>query len=237
MKYIICFIPMLVLACCSCKNPASDPGNHYKQLMERSVRKIRYLALGDSYTKGQSVAKKESFPFQLADSLSKDPYIEVEETRVIAQTGWTTTDLKNAIAEQSFRYSYDIVSLLVGVNDQFQRKSIEIYRAEFKNLLAKAIELAGGNKHKVVVVSIPDYGFTPFGFNDKNEISEEIDMFNSVNKQIAELAGVTYIDITSVSRSGSIGLVANDGLHPSGPQYRMWVKRMYPDVRTKILAE
>jgi acyl-CoA thioesterase-1 len=237
MKYIICNLLMLLLACCSCKKPANDDGYYRKHIMEASVRKIKYLALGDSYTKGQSVSKEESFPFQLADSLTKDPYIEVTETRVIAQTGWTTTNLKNAIAEQSFEYPYDVVTLLIGVNNQYQGKSIEAYGEEFGDLLEKAIELAGNDSRKVTVISIPDYGFTPFGANNKDEISQEIDLFNGVNKQITDSMAITYIDITPISRSNIPGLVANDDLHPSGVQYKLWMDQMYPEIRKKILGK
>ncbi|MES2779231.1 MAG: SGNH/GDSL hydrolase family protein [Bacteroidota bacterium] len=199
-----------------------------------SVKTIRYLALGDSYTKGESVSQRESFPYLLTDHLNKDSHSEVLETKVIAQTGWTTTSLLASINEQEFTDTYDLVTLLIGVNNQYQGKSIEAYQRDFIQCLQKATELAGGKSNKVVVISIPDYGYTPFGAGNREVISADIDAFNGVNKSIADSIGVSYINITSISRSGFEGLVASDGLHPSGKQYKLWVDAMQVVVKEKV---
>jgi acyl-CoA thioesterase-1 len=237
MKYLISTMIILLFTCCACRNMLQDEETYRQQIMKASVQKVTYLALGDSYTKGESVPVSESFPYQLADSLNHDPYIEVTETRVIAQTGWTTLSLKNAIANQSFDHPYDIVTLLIGVNNQYQGRSIEEYREDFKILLMKAVELAGNDKQKVTVVSIPDYGYTPFGAGDQQHISAEIDVFNAANKQITDSAGIRYINITPISRSSAGGLEANDGLHPSGKQYSLWVHEMGEAIMKQILGK
>lgn len=224
----------ICLSALSCKKSLYTENQVRRDIEKASVKTIKYLALGDSYTKGESVSKSESFPLLLADSLNKDAYIDVKETKVIAQTGWTTTSLLGSINEQQPAHDYDLVTLLIGVNNQYQRLSIEAYRTEFKTCLQKAIELAGGKSTKVVVVSIPDYGFTPFGAENKDIISAEIDAFNAVNKSIADSMGISYVNITPISRSGVTGLVASDGLHPSGTQYKLWVDAMYAVVKEKV---
>lgn len=218
----------------SCRKGLYNESQVRRDIEKGSVKTIKYLALGDSYTKGESVPKNESFPFLLADSLNKDAHIEVWETKVIAQTGWTTTSLLENITEQQPQQDYDLVTLLIGVNNQYQGLSIEAYRTEFKACLQQAIQLAGGKSNKVVVVSIPDYGFTPFGEENKEIISAEINAFNAVNKSIADSMGIRYVNITPVSRSGISGLVAGDGLHPSGKQYKLWVDAMYALVKDMV---
>lgn len=225
---------LLLLTCCSCQKMMQDEETYRQQIMRASVKKVTYLALGDSYTKGESVAAGESFPYQLTDSLNRDSFIEVTETRVIAQTGWTTLSLRNAIAGQTFDHNYDIVTLLIGVNNLYQGRSIEEYKSGFTILLIKAIELAGNDKQRVTVASIPDYGYTPFGAGNQQQISAAIDAFNAVNKQVTDSMQVSYVNITPISRSGIDGLVAGDGLHPSGKQYGLWVHEMYTGIRKRI---
>ena len=194
-----------------------------------------YLALGDSYTIGHSVDENERFPVQLSDSL-KAVGFDLVETRIIAKTGWTTDELANGIAAATqLRDTYNIVSLLIGVNNQYRSRLVETYKPEFKELLNQAIEFAGGNKERVFVVSIPDYAFTPFG-NGSTSISAGIDEYNTANKEITEAMGIAYFDITPISREGleKPELVADDGLHPSGEQYRRWVQLMLPDVKTLL---
>lgn len=187
-------------------------------------REIRFLALGDSYTIGESVAESHIWPVQLLNNLRKEGY-QCAEPNIIATTGWRTDDLKKAIHAFPFKTKYDLVSLLIGVNNQYQGKSVEGYAKEFEELLQIAIAHAGGDKSKVFVVSIPDYGFTPFGKKNQKDISKAIDSFNAVNKRITELYGVQYIDITGISRRGleEPELVAEDGLHPSAKMYEEWV--------------
>lgn len=188
---------------------------------------LRFLALGDSYTIGESVAEVQRWPVQLIEALRKRG-VACSKPDILAVTGWRTDDLKRAIDASSFPRNYDFVSLLIGVNNQYQGKSVEDYSREFEDLLNTAIEYAGRDVSKVFVLSIPDYGFTPFGFPRQPQISMQIDTFNSVNKHIAKGKGVTYIDITDISRLGlkEPALVATDGLHPSGKMYRLWVNRI-----------
>ena len=192
---------------------------------------IRYLALGDSYTYGESVPEKERFPNQLVDSLGKQN-IKITSLRNIARTGWRTDDLQAGISAAGIADStFDMVSLLIGVNNQYQNRSIEVYKTEFTELLNQAIKFAGGRKNRVVVVSIPDYAFTPFG-KSSVRISTEIDNFNAANEQITKAYGIAYVNITPISREGikEPTLVADDGLHPSGKQYGRWVSAMMPTV-------
>lgn len=187
--------------------------------------KVRFLALGDSYTIGQSVTVSERWPVQLIDSLRAKGFMCFDPA-IIATTGWRTDNLSDAIENTGLRNDYNLVSLLIGVNNQYQGRTAESYAPEFYALLEKAISLAGGNKNHVFVVSIPDYGFTPFGKGNQPNITAGINAFNNVNRSISEARGVTYIDITEISRQGleKPELVASDGLHPSGKMYTEWVK-------------
>ena len=178
---------------------------------------IKFLALGDSYTIGESVTADQRWPGQLIDSLSKRG-LEHTETRIIAVTGWRTDNLKEAISKAKLKGQYTLVSLLIGVNNYYQGKSVESYAPEFEELLQTAVTLAGGVKSHVFVLSIPDYGFTPFGKNNQSTISQGIDAFNTANESITKKWGVKYYSITDISRRGltETDLVAFDGLHPSG---------------------
>jgi lysophospholipase L1-like esterase len=190
-----------------------------------------YLALGDSYTYGQNVAENERFPNQLVDSLAKQN-IKISTLRNIARTGWRTDDLQAGITAANIADStFDMVSLLIGVNNQYQNRPIEVYKTEFTGLLNQAVKFAGGKKNRVVVVSIPDYAFTQFGAGS-TRISTEIDNFNAANEAITKANGIAYVNITPISREGikDPSLVASDGLHPSGKQYGRWVTVMMPTV-------
>lgn len=186
---------------------------------------IRYLALGDSYTIGESVSSDQNFPAQLYDALQQSG-IPVSSYKIIARTGWTTANLKAAIEGASYKDTFNMVSLLIGVNNQYQGKSIETYKVEFVELANRAIQYAGGKKERVFVVSIPDYGYTPFGKNNQQSISTQIDAFNVANKQLSDSLGLTYYNITPISRRGlsEPDLVAGDGLHPSAKMYKEWVE-------------
>ncbi len=215
---------MLILTSANCKKK-SNPVPVKKN--------ITYLALGDSYTIGQSVDALARYPVILSGKLS-DSQVSVETPKIIATTGWTTADLKNGIVSAGISNNqYDIVSLLIGVNNQYQSRSIAEYKTQFTELLVMSIKFAHGNKDKVFVISIPDYGYTPFGKNNQQQISAGIDQFNGVNKFIVDSMGVKYFDITPISRNGlsDPDLVASDGLHPSGKQYQHWVDLMEADVR------
>jgi lysophospholipase L1-like esterase len=200
----------------------------------QDLRPLKYLALGDSYTIGESVSETERWPNQLAGLLSKKIANEIS-TSIIATTGWRTDNLINAITIAKLNEHYDLVSLLIGVNNQFQGKSIEQYANEFEDLLVTSIRLAKGKTENVFVVSIPDYGFTPFGLKNQSKISGAIDQFNEVNIRISVQYKIKYINITDISREGlsDHSLVAADGLHPSGKMYSLWAERIAQEIILK----
>jgi lysophospholipase L1-like esterase len=187
-----------------------------------------YLALGDSYTIGESVEVFERWPNQLVSELNKKSIV-FEQAKIIAKTGWTTGELLNAIEEQQIDESYDLVSLMIGVNNQYRGLRIENFKKEFTVLLKKAITFSKKNETGVVVLSIPDWGVTPFASDrDQNKIAEEIDQFNSVISQVCSNYKVSYIDVTEISRqvTSQPNLVAQDGLHPSSIMYSLWIKKV-----------
>lgn len=189
---------------------------------------LRFLALGDSYTIGESVPQNKRWPVQLVDELNQQGF-KVAVPKIIAQTGWRTDNLIQAIKEDDSLLSrYDLVSLLIGVNNQYQGKDIAIYKEEFETLLTTAIQMAGNNPGNVFVVSIPDYGKTPFGAQNEQKIEEEINSYNNINKAISEKFEVAYVDITPFSRQAKerSELIAEDNLHPSGLMYTGWVELM-----------
>ena len=200
-------------------------------------RSIRYLALGDSYTIGESVTEHERLPNQLAGLIKSSPQfretgMEVEVT-TIARTGWTTDELWQGIQANPPQGTYDLVSLLIGVNNQYRGYDVNEYREQFRFLLNKSIEYAGGDVNRVIVLSIPDWGVTPFAADrDADAISKEIDMFNAVNQEETESAGAHYVDITPASRQAlnDSSQVAFDGLHPSGKMYKLWAEQALPSV-------
>jgi len=187
---------------------------------------LTYLALGDSYTIGESVAPSESFPYQFAEQL-KWKGLNVANPKIIAKTGWTTDELQAAIKAEDLTQTFDIVTLLIGVNNQYRGGSPVTYRKEFKELLHTAIGFAGGNKKRVFVLSIPDWGVTPFGLSSGKStktIADEVDGFNAINKEETLAMGVNYTDITPNSRKAvnDLSLVAKDGLHYSGKMHSQW---------------
>lgn len=202
-----------------------------------STKAVRYLALGDSYTIGEAVDASERFPVQLAASLRKRNF-DIAEPLVIARTGWTTDELNAAIDTENPQGSFDVVTLLIGVNNQYRGRSADNYREEFKSLLRRAIGFAGGEPSRVIVVSIPDWGAMPFAEGrDRKKIATEIDTFNGINWEESVRAKTHYVDITAISREAVRlpELIASDGLHPSGTQYHYWVEVIVPKV-LKILS-
>ncbi|MCL4265860.1 MAG: SGNH/GDSL hydrolase family protein [Anaerolineae bacterium] len=198
---------------------------------------MRFLALGDSYTIGESVAENERWPVQLADRLHEQG-IRLAAPEIIAKTGWTTDELAAGIKAAQPQGPYDLVSLLIGVNNQYRGRSPEEYRAQFADLLPQAIAFAGGDPARVIVLSIPDWGVTPFAARlDGAAIATEIDVFNAINRAEAEKAGVWYVDVTAVSRQAATDptLIADDGLHPSGNMYTAWVGLVLPVVLQKVI--
>jgi len=189
----------------------------------------RYLALGDSYTIGESVSENERWPNQLAGLLQADG-VSAQVT-IIARTGWTTNELWEGIQAVDIDPPYDLVSLLIGVNNQYRGYDINEYREQFIFLLNKSIEYAGGDPNRVIVLSIPDWGVTPYASGrDMEQIARDIDAFNVVNRNESEITGVHYVDVTPVSREAvsDPSLIAPDGLHPSGKMYSEWAKLAYP---------
>jgi len=201
---------------------------------------VRFLALGDSYTIGQGVSPIARWPVQLADSLAVRGY-ETQVLKFIATTGWRTDNLVNAISNQNLEdENFNLVSILIGVNNQYQNRPFSQYINEFPALVDSAIRYAGGDKDHVFIVSIPDYAFTPFGQQSSNpdEISMELDQYNAFSSHIADSMQITYFDITPISRQGLAqpSLVANDGLHPSDLQYTTWVKLMLDVIDQQVTA-
>ncbi len=195
----------------------------------------KYLALGDSYTIGTSVSEIESYPVQTV-TLLKAQGVNVS-VDIIATNGWTTGELLHAVKDQPVTNDFDAVSLLIGVNNQYQGRSLDEYKEQFTTLLKRSIELAGGKANHVFVISIPDYSVTPFAkFRDTAAIAAEIDTFNEANKMIAASYKVNYLYITDDSRKAAQdpSLVASDGLHFSGREYSVWASRLAPMLRTAL---
>lgn len=192
---------------------------------------LRILALGDSYTIGESVSVEDRWPVQLAEAL-RNRGLNVEDPQIIARTGWTTDELTAAIDAAKPQGPFDLVTLLIGVNNQYRGREVEQYRGEFAELLQAAIAYAGGDVRRVIVVSIPDWGVTPFAEGrDRAAIAAAIDRYNAVNKEETLRAGSRYVDITPGSRRAATdrSLVAADGLHPSGAMYREWTAAVLPE--------
>jgi lysophospholipase L1-like esterase len=219
------FVLILIQSC--------GPGAPGERAETVSSDSLTFLALGDSYTIGESVDSASRWPVQLVNALRADGW-NVEDPLVIARTGWTTAELAAGIEERRPEGPFDLVSLLIGVNNQYRGLPLEEYRMEFSDLLHTAVTLAGGDEGKVLVVSIPDWGVTPFA-RDRNreEISSEIDAFNDAARSVCEDQGVAFVSVTEVSRRASTetALVAEDGLHPSGAMYGLWVEAVLPEVR------
>ena len=189
------------------------------------------LALGDSYTIGESVTPVENFANQLAAAL------RVAQPRIVAKTGWTTDELDKAIDAASLPNRFDLVTLLIGVNNQYRGRDADEYRVQFAALLKRAIGFAGGRPARVIVVSIPDWGVTPFAAGrDRAKIAAEIDRFNAINREETLRAGAHYADITAISRraANDPSLLAADGLHPSGRMYAQWVAVIVPIARDAL---
>lgn len=205
-----------------------------------SAKKYYYLALGDSYTIGESVAAPDNFPNQVY-AMMKNDTVNFQLPRIIAQTGWTTDELEGGIVAantaEPLRSSYDFVSLLIGVNNQYRSNPVASYRPGFEELLRKAIRYAGDRPDRVVVLSIPDWSVTPFASGrDSVKVAMEIDAYNAANKQIAQQYNVHYIDITPWTREAATDttLLAGDGLHPSGKEYKRWAERVAEFFKSKL---
>lgn len=226
MKYLIIAVFLFTFSCKSTLQTINPPKADSMQ------NELSYLALGDSYTIGESVAEADRWPVQLAALLTKKG-VAVAPPRIVARTGWTTDELKSQIIAEKITQTYNLVSLLIGVNNQYRGRSVEQFRTEFVDLLNTALKFADNNPSRVLVVSIPDWGFTPFGGNGMDKkISEQIDLFNAVKKVETQKKGVLFVDITPISRQALTdgSLIAKDKLHPSGKMYQLWVEKIAPEL-------
>ena len=195
-------------------------------------KNFKLIALGDSYTIGQSVCESCRFPAQLKDSLqTRYTTLDTFNLEIIAQTGWTTTNLKNAISSANPPNDFDLVTLLIGVNNQYQNKPFELYETEFIELVDTAISLVGGNASKLIVVSIPDYAYTPFGqASNALNISTQLELYNTYAQTYCADNNLKYVYITDITQQGldNPALVATDNLHPSTLAYTKFVERILP---------
>jgi lysophospholipase L1-like esterase len=213
------------LALTACARPG-DPRNG------GGAGEMRFLALGDSYTIGEGVAEAERWPVQLA-ALLRERGVPVADPEIIARTGWTTDELSAAIDHADPRGPYALVSLLIGVNNQYRGRDAEEYRAELTGLLRRAVGFAGGDASRVLVLSIPDWGVTPFAEgHDRARIAAEIDVYNAINREEAVRAGARYVDVTPQTRAAGAdpAFLVGDGLHPSGRTYAEWARLALPAV-------
>ena len=239
MKIIITYIIIISVYSCDIFQDAEDMGifpTNYK-----------ILSLGDSYTIGQSVCDECNFPVQLKDSLQIELSIDTVNVEIIAVTGWTTTALINSIdpviendSPDNVFQNNDIVTLLIGVNNQYQNRPFELYESEFPELVNKAISLTKSqSSYNLIVISIPDYAYTPFGQSGPNPslTSEEIDLYNNFAENYCIENQISFINITDITRLGLVnpGLVASDNLHPSELAYKKFVERIFPVALEKLL--
>jgi phospholipase/lecithinase/hemolysin len=223
------FLMLLLFGCSKNENSPELANSEQNEIaaISTTAPQQSYLALGDSYTIGESVSQAQSFPYLLVSKLNSRGK-NFAAPRVIARTGWTTNDLQKAVIAANITRKYDFVSLLIGVNNQYQGLSKTTYRSQFKDLLNRAILYSGGKPSHVAVISIPDWGQTPFGRNsgrDRQKITEDIAAFNAINKAEATARGVIYTNITLLSNrvTSDPTLVAQDGLHYSGKMHALWV--------------
>ena len=221
MKFLI-FFGFLLIACSAGTSNEEDPMT------------FTFLALGDSYTIGEAVPEQDRWPVQLVTQLNEKG-ITIESPQIIATTGWTTNELQKGIEDAGVDTVYSMVSLLIGVNNQYRGYPIIQYEKEFEELLDQAIQFANGFSSNVFVVSIPDYGVTPFSSEkglDAEKIARELDQYNAIAKRISEDKGVDFTDITEGSKAAADdpNLIASDGLHPSGKMYENWVNQLFDKV-------
>ena len=198
---------------------------HSCQINEKSEKKYNYLALGDSYTIAESLNLIDSYPHQL-----KNQFKKIDDVNIIAKTGWTTGELIDTLNFLNINNKYDYVSLLIGVNNQYREYDISIFEKEFEYLLNLAIQYAN-DRSKVFVISIPDYGVTPFGFKNRVKIYKEIEQYNLIKRKIVEKYNIRFYDVTDISREAKEKeyLIAEDSLHPSREMYSLWVDRILND--------
>jgi len=234
------FAILFFFTCCSSCGKKDILSMSVNPVNSGITKQYYYLALGDSYTIGESVPASENLPNQLVGMMLNNA-ISFPSPRIIAKTGWTTDELEAGIVAANnadpLRSSYDFISLLIGVNNHYRGRTVANYKPGFEELLKKAIHFAGNKADHVVVVSIPDWGVTPFATGrDRAQIASEIDAYNAANKQIALQYNVHYIDITPWTREAATdnSLLASDGLHPSGKEYKRWAENISLFFKSKL---
>ena len=229
MNLILLITSAILWFSCTSQNNMEEnipSGNEIKPKENKGA--FKYLALGDSYTIGQNVEENQRFPVQLAEKLN-EAGLNVAKPTIVARTGWTTANLSQGIEDANLSGTYDLVTLLIGVNNQYQGRDTAEYRKQFRELLNKSVQFANDIEKRVIVISIPDYGVTPFGISNAQRIEAEIDIFNKINREETELKKAHYVYITSLSRAAKNdpSLIAGDGLHPSGQMYGIWVQAIF----------
>ena len=224
---------LLLIVCLACNNKDSTMYPEPALPVIAAPAKHTYLALGDSYTIGESVTTENRWPYFLASYL-RQAGIDLADPNTIARTGWTTAELQAGIRQSNDTTTYDLVTLLIGVNNQYRGQDLETYRSEFRELLQTSVKFAAGKPEHVLVLSIPDWGITPFAAGqNRSKIAQEIDAFNAVAQAECSQAHVTFVDITPISRKAFQGnsYVAQDNLHFSGKMYAEWATLAFPLVQ------
>ena len=230
------WMAMLMMAC------AEDQGVQETLSVDSQTTKevFKYLALGDSYTIGTAIGVDSSYSAQMRDSLLADNQtVDSLYYEVIATNGWTTRDLINGISARNPASDFDVVTMLIGVNNQYQGRPVTQYKSEFRQLLNQAIGFAGGDKSRVLIVSIPDWSVSPAGGSSRAAVGQKIDEFNAAQKSVCDSLMVTYVDITEISRTGlnNPDLIAADGLHFSAKMQALWMRELYPFWYAKLMEE
>lgn len=223
------FLSLVILACTKAEQPVPPTAPPSKT--------IRYLALGDSYTIGTAIGVDSSYSAQLCDSLNSTG--DTVLYQVIARNGWTTMDLLKGMDSANIDSNFDVVTVLIGVNNQYQQLSLSNYAREFKQILSRAINLAKDQKNRILVLSIPDWGVSPAGSGNRPQIASEIDAFNARQKMICDSLDVDFVDITGLSRQAlnDPRFIARDGLHFSREMQTLWMRRVYPHWELKFSGD
>jgi len=238
MNKIYILIPITIWMLMACSKADSTNANPINPgTTNNFTDSINYLALGDSYTIGTSVDAVDSYPNQTFQLL-KGAKFTMNSVQIIAKNGWTADDLKNGLASADKKSMYQIVSLLIGVKNQYQGRSIKDFETAFVSVLQSAILLTGNKSKRVFVISIPDWGITPFASGrDRKEIATEIDNYNLICEKNAKLYGANYINITDAYRLEGFkpDYLSYDGLHPSKLEYNKWAIKLTQQI-TNIFA-